>query len=129
MAHKPLTLQGYLVDYDKYDRAKLMFLDDYDCEKNNTSFTKRYLLSKSKMIEGNNPIIDDKYFLINCKKNSIGLLPDDASNNLIKRVPIEMLKQHTVECSVYLKAYKFVKNGVVIKGWNLKLVSMKLIEY
>ena len=127
MMHKPLTLQGYLVDYDKYDRAKLMFLDDYDCEKN-ISFTKRYLLSKSKTIEGNNPIIDDKYFLINCKKNGIGLLPDE-SNNLIKRVPIEMLKQHKVECSVYLKAYKFFKNEVEIKGWNLRLISMKLIEY
>ena len=26
-----ITLYGYFVNYDKYNRAKLMFLDDYNC--------------------------------------------------------------------------------------------------
>lgn len=154
-----ITLYGYFVNYDQYNRAKLMFLDDYNCEdglvsidksklnidkflNNKNSFTKSYLINKASKTTGNSPIIDNKYFLINCVKNIVGYkpseidslkfnnLPDEKTQkiNLIP-VPIHELIQNTVACEVTIKNYKFIdKNKEIIQGWNIKLVKMTSIN-
>lgn len=150
-----IKIQGYFVNYDKYNRAKLMFLDDYNSDepekKSNTlgkkevSFAKKYLLLKSKHMmhsDGHSPVSDDeKYFLVNCPKNSIGFFDNvvDGTNATIIRddkkefatnvVPLISLKQHTVECIVKVNYYNFTKNGEKIHGWNLKLLKMSLHNF
>ena len=158
-----ITLYGYFVNYDQYNRAKLMFLDDYNCEdgitpidksklnidkflNNKNSFTKSYLINKAFRDVGHNPIIDDKYFLINCVKNTVGYKPITIdslkSNNLpneknkenkqqinLVPVPIQDLIQNTVECEVSIKNYKFTdKKKEIIQGWNIKLLKMTFLN-
>ena len=165
-----ITLYGYFVNYDQYNRAKLMFLDDYNCEdgitpidksklnidkflNNKNSFTKSYLINKAFRDVGHNPIIDDKYFLINCVKNTVGYKPiaidslkynnlSAGSNNVcgfstsssaekinLIPVPIQELIQNTVVCEVSIKNYKFTdKKKEIIQGWNIKLLKMTYIN-
>ncbi len=142
-----IKLQGYFVNYDKYDRAKLMFLDDYDAddsnnsEKKEMSFAKKYMLVKTKQTQktgGNSPVSEDgKYFLIKCPKNAVGFLGDvvdgtaakiERDNDKIKIVPIQSLKQHKVECIVSVNNYNFTKDEEKICGWNLKLLKMSLLQ-
>ena len=77
---KKLILRGYLVDYDSYDRIKLIFLDNSDISiidnlnEKDIKFTKEYITHKNKYYKNKNPnsycpIIDKKYFYIKCKKN------------------------------------------------------------
>jgi len=77
---KELILRGYLVDYDNYDRIKLMFLDNSDLSiinkfnEQSIHFTKDYITYKNKYYKNKNPnsycpIIDEKYFYIKCRKN------------------------------------------------------------
>jgi hypothetical protein len=155
-----ITLYGYFVNYDQYNRAKLMFLDDYNCEdglvsinksklnidkflNNKNSFTKSYLINKASKTAGNNPIIDNKYFLINCVKNIVGYKPSEIDslkfNNLptekpqkinLIPMPIQELIQNTVVCEVTIKNYKFIdKNKEIIQGWNIKLLKMTSINH
>lgn len=155
--HNNITLHGYFVNYDQYNRAKLMFLDDYNCEdglistdksklnidkflNNKNSFTKSYLINKASKTTGNSPIIDNKYFLINCVKNTVGYKSSEIDslkfNNLSNEktqkinlipVPIQDLKQNTVACEVSIKNYKFTdKNKEIIQGWTIKLLKMTI---
>ena len=140
-----------------------MFLDDYNCEdglvsidksklnidkflNNKNSFTKSYLINKESKTTGNSPIIDNKYFLINCVKNTVGYKPiaidSLKSNNLpneknkenkqqknLVPVPIQDLIQNTVECEVSIKNYKFTDNKKeIIQGWNIKLLKMTFLN-
>ena len=122
-----IRLQGYFTEYID-SKAKLMFLDDYD-SLNSLSFTKSYLTNKSEKIRGKAPINGD-YFTVNCGKICFGYIPDcDKTNLSVKIAPIEELRQHKVECVVELKKYNFKKNNNQIEGWNLKLISMTLLEH
>ncbi len=145
-----IIVHGYFVNYDKYHRAKLMFLDDYDYEdtsytnnlasnnlKLNTkkffpdkmSFTKSYLTNKAEKTEGHNPIIDNKYFLVNCAKNTVGYLSLKNDDTRLNLAPIQDLIQHTVECDVSIKHYKFTgADKKIVQGWNIKLLKMKLVK-
>ena len=141
MTSSSITVRGYFVNYDKFNKAKLMFLDDYNDTGENyssmqalrmtnpiahkCSFTKSYLINKANNSLGNTPIVDAKYFLINCPKNVLGTIPNTDKINLF---PIQELVQHTVECNVIIRHYKFTdKNRKVIQGWNIKLINMRVI--
>ena len=125
-----ILIDGYFVDYDQWNRAKLMFLDDYD-NLNTLSFTKSFMIKKSESHTGKNPIVDNnKYMLINCKKDDLGYLPDtDDNKTKIKVLPIAELLQHKVRCYVSINDYNFKKNNLIISGWNIKLIKMSLLEY
>jgi hypothetical protein len=123
-----IKVQGFFISCDKYNRAKLMFLDDYD-ETTSMSFVKKYILAKSKKISGNNPLVEnDTCFLIKCHKHSVGYTKDIRKNSDFVITPMSALQQHKVECVVKVNEYNFVKDGDVIEGWNLNLIKMNLLE-
>lgn len=118
-----LLLQGYFIHYDKYDRAKMMFLDDYD-DDGKHKFTKSYITQRSNR-EGYAPISEDKkHFYVKCKKGAVGLIEGKPS----RLVPIQELIQHKVECVVKVNDYKFYADGEMKQGWNLRLANIKLLE-
>lgn len=125
-----IIIDGYFVEYDQWNRAKLMFLDDYE-NLQNLSFTKSFMLKKSESNGGKNPLVDNnKYILVNCKKDDLGYLPDiDKYKTKIKLLPITELLQHKVRCHVSINDYNFKKNESMISGWNIKLIKMNLLEY
>ena len=125
---KKITLQGFFVEYDEFNRVKLMFLDDRsDCSSDKLTFTKSYMLNKEAVEIGNAPINGD-YFYVK-SKNSIGIILEKKQDKIIqKMVPITDLLQHTVECVVVKKRYKFHKDGKFIQGWTLNAISIRLIE-
>jgi hypothetical protein len=125
-----ITIKGYFVNHDKWDRVKLMFLDDYD-ELPKLSFTKSYMINKLNKTVGKAPLDEDnKYMIINCPKNALGYLPNTIKNKtLIKAVPIKELIQHKVQCDVVVKNYRFKKNNKLIQGWTIKLSEMTLLDY
>ena len=122
-----LVLQGFFISCDKYNRIKIMFLDDYECNEDNTSlitnstgkkisFTKSYMIKKSNPKNGKNPITDgNKCFNAKCGKIAVGFI-----NN--QPVALVDLKQHKVELDVEIKKYYFAKMGNVINGWNILCV-------
>lgn len=125
-----LVLHGFFINYDMYNRAKIMFLDDYNYDEinsqnvlnNKLSFTKNYILKKSKKTNGKSPILDNNTcFNVNCMKTQIGYI-----NNIPH--PIKDLIQHQVEMCVEIKKYDFTKMGTHINGWNIKLIKMSLFE-
>ena len=123
-----VLLYGYFIYYDDYNRAKLMFLDDYDSDdiSDKQKFTKLFITRKSKS-RGYAPISDDqKHFYIKCKKDSVGL---NGLNDSPKLVPIKELIQHKVECIAKVNEYKFYTDGELKQGWNLQLKNIKLLEY
>jgi len=129
---KTLVVQGFFTYYDDYDRAKLMFLDDYNLQSDSISFTKGFITNKSKNNNGGNPLSKDgECFFIKCKKGQVGLIDIPASDGPTKPrlVPITELIQHKVECVVQVNNYRFKKNGELIIGWNLKLLKIKLLEW
>ena len=116
-----LLMQGYLIDYDKYNRAKIMFLDDYDNDKQ--TFTKSYITNKK--TNGTSPLSDDKkHFFVKCKSGAAGLIEGPPP----KLVPIQELIQHKVECVVRVNEYKFYVDNELKQGWNLQLRNIKLLE-
>lgn len=125
-----IVIEGYFVEYDKWGRVKLMFLDDYEGDLSKMSFAKSYMLRKAEKNKGKSPLVDDnKYMLINCPKNMLGYLPNTAGNaKKIKVVPIKELLQHKVRCVVGVNQYNFKKGTQTIQGWNIKLSEMCLIE-
>lgn len=128
-----IFLQGYFTEYDKFNRAKIMFLDDYDqddlntkkyiSQKNQVSFTKSYLTNLCKNMSGHNPLTDDKkYFYIKCnKKQQIGFIDDEM-------VPLLQLKQHKIEIDIKISKYDFKKSGERFNGWTIKPIKFKLLE-
>jgi hypothetical protein len=139
--NKTIVIKGFFNYYDDFNRAKLMFLDDYDEEELSTksstkSFTKSFITNKSKN-DGNNPLSKDgECFFIKCKKGQVGLIDCPCLENNDKQtatkprlVPIIELIQHKVECVVQINNYRFKKNGELIAGWNLKLLNIKLLEW
>ncbi len=123
-----ITIQGFLTSIDKYNTAKLVFLDDYNQNFSKISFTKNYMEKKYRK-DGReynrSPIIDDMTFKVKCGKVHIGY---DIQDTTIKIVNIRELIQHQVECVVLSKNYNFQKNGVHYKGWSLILQEMRLLE-
>lgn len=124
-----LVLHGFFICCDRYNRAKIMFLDDYDCNDVNKpdvkciSFTKSYMLNKSTKKNGNSPLTDDNTcFNVKYGKNKVGFI-----NN--QPVPLLELKQHKVEIHVEIQNYNFIKMGNIIRGWNIKMLKMSLLEY
>jgi hypothetical protein len=135
--NKTVVIQGFFTHYDDFNRAKLMFLDDYDEEDLSTkSFTKSFITNKSKN-KGNNPLSKDgDCFFIKCKKGQVGLIDshclennNNQTENKLRLVPIIELIQHKVECVVQIYNYRFKKNDELIVGWNLKLLNIKLLEW
>lgn len=119
-----LVLQGFFISYDKYNRAKIMFLDDYDHAGNNKtlSFTKGYLIQKAKPDNGKSPLTDcNSCFNVKYGNNKVGYIDD-------KPVPLLELKQHKVEIQVEINKYNFSLRGNVIRGWNIKMLKMSLLE-
>jgi hypothetical protein len=132
-----IFLQGYFTEYDKFNRAKIMFLDDYDGYDDSSSngkkysslnfkqmsFTKSYLTNLCRKMNGNNPLTDDKqYFYIKCsKKQQIGFINDEM-------VPLLQLKQHKVEIDMVISKYDFKKSGERFNGWTIKPLKFKLLE-
>jgi hypothetical protein len=125
-----ITIEGYFINYDQWNRAKLMFLDDYDGDLTKMSFAKSYMIMKDKSMDGKCPLIDNKTcMLVNCPKNALGHLPNNAENiKKIKVIPIQKLVQHKVCCVVSVNQYKFKKGFQTIQGWNLKLLKMTMLE-
>ena len=126
-----ITIQGFFVNYDKYNRARIMFLDDYDPESLNsfkwvlspsdkmTTFTKSFMIQKSHIKNGKSPMTEcGKCFNVKCDKKSLCYI-----NN--KVVPILDLKQHKVSMLVKVSPYNF--KGT--KGWSIKLIRADLTEY
>jgi hypothetical protein len=140
--NKIIVIKGFFNYYDDFNRAKLMFLDDYDDDDEGVSaksFTKSFIINKSKNA-GNNPLSKDgECFFIKCKKGQVGLIDQPCleknTNNQIttkpqtRLVPVIELLQHKVECVVQINNYRFKKNGELIVGWNLKLLNIKLLEW
>lgn len=150
--NKKLILTGFLIEYDKYNRIKLMFLSDYEIgKKKDYDFTKEYITNKNKYYKSKNPdsccpIINEKYFYIKCKKNQKGLIPlnklehlkDDnieeytliqsATDEFIVNVDIKYLIQNKVRCIVEVNEYKFKLNGDIKEGYNFKLKNINSIE-
>ena len=132
MNNKMLVMQGFFTYYDDFNRAKLMFLDDYNNDNLLVkSFTKSFIINKSKN-NGNNPLSKDgECFFVKCKKGQVGLIdiPSSDAHAKPRLVPIIELIQHKVECVVQINNYRFKKNGELIVGWNLKLSKIKLLEW
>ena len=130
MPNKIIVIKGFFTYLDKFNRAKLMFLDDYDDSQersrfgSNMSFTKSYICKKSKSSDGNNPMTDDMHFYVNCGKHEKGLSDIDGK---CKLVPLKSMVQHTVECVVSVNNYRFKKDDEWIVGWNLKLSKIRLV--
>jgi hypothetical protein len=140
---KTVTLQGFFINLDKFDRMTLQFLDDYEDEKNsssttglisdntilsytqrknNISFTKQYLIKKDKSLLGYSPISADKeYFYVKCRNIKIGYINDIPH-------PILDLKQHKVLITAEVKTYKFTKTGESHQGWYINLKKIELLE-
>lgn len=130
-----IYLQGYFISMDKYDRAKIMFLDDYELydstskesgDKSETklpiSFTKSYLLKKNDRFSGNSPIIDNgTSFYIKCRKNKVGY-----KNNI--PCHISELIQHKIEAHIEIKTYNFKKGDNRNQGWYIDLKKITLLE-
>ena len=118
-----IWVQGFLTEIDKYNRAKVMFLDDYDAgELSVPSYSKKYLTQKRDRLSGTDPITsDDKYFYVKCRDVKIGEINGVMCN-------INDLVQHKVDIYVYVKHYNYVKSGIRYKGWYLDLGSVKLLE-
>jgi len=130
-----IYLQGYFISMDKYDRAKIMFLDNYElCDsvpkgitdnletKLPTSFTKSYLLKKNDRFSGHSPIIDnDTCFYVKCRKIKVGY-----KNN----VPchISELIQHKIEAHIEIKTYNFKRGDERNQGWYIDLKKIALLE-
>lgn len=122
--NREIYLQGYFVEYNKYNRMKVMFLDDYE-ELEKITFSKSYLtqLCKSPSLPGNNPLTDDqKYFYVKCKKGQAGFIND-------KIAPIQDLLQHKIQINIVIGKYDFRKHGKRFQGWNIKPLKISLIEY
>jgi hypothetical protein len=132
LKNKALVVQGFFTYYDDFNRAKLMFLDNYNNDNLlDKSFTKSFITNKSKNT-GNNPLSKDgECFFIKCKKGQVGLIDIPSSDAHVKPrlVPITELIQHKVECIVQVNNYRFKKNEELIVGWNLKLLKIKLLEW
>lgn len=117
-----LVLQGFFISYDKYNRAKIMFLDDYDNTVGQPSFTKKYLIQKAKPDNGKNPLTDcNSCFNVKYGNNKVGYIDD-------KPVSLLELKQHKVEIQVEINKYNFSLRGNAIRGWNIKMLKMSLLE-
>ena len=123
-----LILQGFFIECDKYNRVKIMFLDDYDgsydngLKKKEMSFTKSYISKKSTLKNGKSPMSDDNTcFNVKYSKKNVGYINDEP-------VPLLDLKQHKVEMIVKVSHYNFTKLGNNFQGWNIKLIKMSLIE-
>lgn len=119
-----LVLQGFFIGCNKYNKIKIMFLDDYDNTTKNQelSFTKSYISNKSVEKNGKSPISDNNTcFNVKYSKTSMGYIND-------KPVPILDLKQHKVEMIVKVSNYNFTKLGNKYRGWNINLIKMSLIE-
>jgi hypothetical protein len=134
MAVTFITIEGYFTEYDKWNRLKLMFLDDYDepdyavGTKRPLSFTKTYMMNKLKTMTGKSPISDDgKYMTINCPKKVTGSLYVDNQTQMINIIPMAELRQNKVQCIVSIKQYNFKKDGESIRGWNINLSAIKLL--
>lgn len=128
---KIIVIRGYYLSNDKFGRAKLMFLDDYeDYRKNPTDdkknlFTKSYFIYKSAHTEGYSPFTDnDTCFYV--KLAGIKICTFGIDNPRL--APIEDLIQHKVECVVEINDYKFHMGNEILTGWNVKLLHMKLLE-
>lgn len=134
-----LTMRGYAVSCDNYGRIKLMFLDDYDNpsaaqrelpRSSDISFTKSFIMNKSRKMKGKSPITEDKkYFYIKFKKKQVGIIANKNNDEKYKIVPISDLMQHKVKCKVRIKKYKFAKHGKLIQGWNINLAKIELLEW
>ena len=98
-----ITVHGYFINIDKFNRIKLMFLDDYSCIESNKdpvykypintddksmSFTKSYIINKCKL-PCKNPVVDDNCFLINMGK----IKYYDANNEDISEYSIDNNKE------------------------------------
>jgi hypothetical protein len=119
-----LVLQGFFVECDQYNRAIIMFIDDYDLDDvggQGISFTKSYILNKSNVKNGKSPLSNNTSFKVKYGKNKVGFI-----NN--QPVPLLDLKQHKVEIQVEIQHYNFTKMGNVIHGWNIKMNKMSLLE-
>lgn len=153
---KYIKLQGYFVKYNKYNRAKFMFLDDYNyvyCDDTTTtgfnqpSLTKKYITIYNKPENsGKAPVSPDhKYFYVKCKHGQSGTMTTiqyktlhdgsdvinnvDSKSNAEINVPISKLLLHTVSCTVVKKKYYFKVNNEYKKGWNLQMKTIKLLDY
>jgi hypothetical protein len=82
-----ITIKGFFVNYDMFNRAKLMFLDDYDGDLSKTSFAKSYMTKKAEKTPGYTPMVEgNKYMLIKCPKNALGYLPNISKNRTNRRI-------------------------------------------
>ena len=129
-----VRIEGYFTEYDKWNRLKLMFLDDYDAPdyadgtKRPLSFSKTYMMNKVDKLEGRSPISEDgKYMTINCPKNITGAIVIDKITQKINIIPMPELRQNKVRCVVCIKQYNFKKNGQRIQGWNINLSEIFLM--
>jgi hypothetical protein len=133
-----LLMKGFFISCDQYNRAKIMFIDDYNSDEpdnsirnqinsfkgnNELSFTKSYISKKSEYTVGNNPMTDnDTCFNVKYNIRDFGYIND-------KPVPLSELKQNMVELFVKVSHYNFTKNNNKIQGWNLKLIKMNLLKH
>ena len=120
MQNKTLILHGFIVEFDKYNRIKLMFEDDYNLDNKQVSFTKSYILNKSNNpTYDKSPLVDNKHFLINCGKIKFCTHKGEV-------VSIEIFRQCMVSCLVKINTYNFYKDNTNIKGWNINLISIDI---
>ena len=139
MSTKILSFHGFFTQYDnQYNRATIMFLDDYDNSElrpsKNIEFTKKYILRKHESHYGKSPLLDDKKsFIIKCPKHAMVWVSTQDSIKLVdsprNAIPIESLKQHKISCDIKIKEYNFkTSNGIRKHGWNINLIKMHLLE-
>lgn len=137
---KELILRGYLVEYDNYDRIKLMFLDNSDLSSINNlnekdiNFTKDYILYKNRYYKGKNPnsycpIVDEKYFYIKCKKkqkceidiNRIQLHEDDLKIIKLKNDNIGEKNNKIIKINIKKVIQNYVECVVEVNEYNFEL--------
>ena len=137
---KELILKGYLVEYDNYDRIKLMFLDNSDlsinsyinkCSKN-INFTKNYITHKNKYYKDKNPnsycpIIDEKYFYIKCRKKqkceieSDRLQLNEDEIKIIQLINKEEKKNKFIKIDIKQAIQNYVECIVEVNEYNFLL--------
>jgi hypothetical protein len=126
-----LLIRGYFLSMDSYGRGELMFLDDLDDlddkPRAKPSFTKSYVTWNDAHTDGHSPLTDTKTsFIIKLGKVAVGHADTKQGPRVL---PIADMLQHSVECIVQVSFYNFKKNGDTFKGWNFRLIKMKLLEF
>jgi len=116
-----LVLEGFCINYDKYDRLHIMFLSSYDPEITFDETKNRIKQLVKKKYNIKLPITDNR-FIVKCNKNPVLNKCIDIDNN---RITPRELKSHLVKVTVKVQYYKIPDADIEGISFNLIHASIK----